>query len=454
MKPVLICLLSLWAVGVCAQTKPDTIGDNGALTNLPRFDKALVEWVGEYYFKGRAGRDSLFSGRDSLLHQLGILRRDLANYYVLKGQFLSTIMTPTILEDSSRRRVPTYTRPATLRGLSDQAPAAWPHAITAHRTEAGWVIENQLQRDTCLTYAFSADSALMALATAHKLTVKRVRDGSVVYQFDRKIANPAYRFSATNALYVVDQLYPSVLNRLDSSGVITRITLPDSLKKRNYRVDQILPDDSLLVLRRVSDGRTLVLISHVSGRQLRPLMTIPLNYLANACHLDAVDKGSWLLAVHRTDKQVYQLVLLSPGPPGSGAQPIPEPIHDYRLDERGNLVALRADSSLVTMNLKTTSPASVIIDTNARYFDWQGDTVVYWKQLSTKAPDRWGLLLYKLGSVPHLGNNPASGFFWYDTDLRRDVPRITLRGNEVHFDDRSNNTRNRVRIDPQRLKPD
>ena len=451
MKHVLICLLSLVAAGAVAQSRPDTVGFNGALNNLPKFDRVLINWVGEYYFKGRAGRDSTYLQKDSLLRQLSILRRDLINYYVLKGQFASAIMTPAVLEDSSQRRVPTQTVAMRLPTLSATSMTTLPSTLTIYRTETGWVVQNQQQRDTCLTYAFSADSSLIVLSTPHKLTVKRVLDGNVLHQLVKKIANPTYRFSASNTLYVVDQLNPSKLKRIDSTGALTTLSLPDSLTRFGYRIDQILPDDTLLVYRRILKGQTLVSIWNFIRK--KPQFTSTLNYIANACHIDSVGKNAWLLSAHRTDKQTYQLRLITPGQTPTDSAPIPEPIQEYQLDRRGNLVALRADSSLIRVDLTASSPTPVVIDTQARFFDWQGDTIVYWKQLTPAQPDRWGLFLHKTGSAPGGANNLPLGF-WYDTDLRRDVPRISLRGRDVYFDDRSNNTTNRVSITSRLQHPD
>ncbi|GAB2529139.1 hypothetical protein [Spirosoma aerophilum] len=435
MKRVVVCLLILVAGYAKAQTVPNTVGYNRSLLDLQTFDHALIQGAGQYYYQGRAGED--FPGRDSLRKELALLRESLINYYVLLGKFPLAIMAPRALVDSSQRRVPDLVTAPTLAG---------PTALKW--TPSGWVWPHLTKNDTCLTYTFSADSKLIALATANRLTVERVSDGTVVGTPLEKIANPTYSFSKANDLYVVDQFNLSAVLRLDPTGNKPgKLPLPDSLGKRGYRIDQILPDDSLLVIRRVVGSRTFVCVLNFMHPQ-KQLLSGWLNYVVNTCRLEPVKAGLWLLACRQVDKQAYHLLLASFSQVQSNSfvEVIPQKlVSEYRLDNIGNLIALQADSLLVIANLWDTSSSTTTIATEARYFDWQDNRVVYWKRI--REPDRWALFLYRMGTeTKQVTANSTPAGFWYDTDLRRDVPRIVLRANEVYFEDRSNNTANQVEI--------
>lgn len=418
---LILGLLPMCSVGQPAATLPpdsmNTVGFNNSISGLPTFDRILVETLGEYYFQGRAGK--IAPDKAYVQQQLTILKRDLTNYYVLGGRFKSNLLNTKSLDDTSRYKVPTEIRPLPIKAT--QPPPA-PHT----------------------TFAYPADSSLMAVATATQLTLKRVKPDTTAIGQPLPIANAVFGFSTQKELYAANQIMAADLKRIDSQGRITVIPLPSAFPKRHYRIDQLLPDDSLMLTRHISGGKTY--IEGWNFRRTKPALVFSdsLPYLINGCKLTLLMPNRYLLSAYRVNDQRYSLFLTPPRFSGKLIPVLNKPVNDFKVDTAHQKLVLRtADDSLLLVdpeNLATITP----IAGKARYFAIQGNALVYWQQRSN--PDQWALRVNSL-----IDGRPiaASREFWYDTDLRRDVPRLTVEGNRIRFDDYSNNTTNYVSLTKQ-----
>lgn len=388
------------------------------------FESSMIRKLGIYYNRiiaPKPGDEIKEQERKDFRHELILLRQGLTSYYLLSGEFPSALLPKTALDDSSQLKLTNST--ITLASVAGSG-------------------------GTLLSQIYSPNGEMFALATPTTLIVRRVNNGAIVGK-PIPVTNPAYCFSKENELYVVDQLNPSQLKRIDAQGKESAIPLPDSLARLGYRIDQILPDSGLVVARRVSIGRTLVSVWNFV--QKKSEFAASFNSPISNSRLEPLQTRNWLLAAYQADKQAYTLLL------NQGGRLTQLPIglvSEYKtIPDSLKLVALQTDNSLVLVDLES-EPQSHTISTNARYFDWKGDTLVYWKRRDSVNKNKWALYMHNFKA-----NTDQTGF-WYDTDLRRDVPRIKLQYDKkacpigyVYFEDRSNNTANEVCLDKLVKKP-
>ena len=293
--------------------------------------------------------------------------------------------------------------------------------------------------ETCTSFAFSRDSSLVALYKAGQLTVRRSDTGCLAGTI-ADLTNPVYCFSEKQkTLYAASQSQPDTIKRMDETGELALLALPDTLNWKHYRIDQIRPDDSLFVVRRILKGQTtFVQVWNLMTGQ--PVVSTLFPYLVNECKIERkVSASQFLLAAYRVDSQSYELRFVGQVPTGQSVSAWTS-VKEYHVDPTSNaLVMLTADSTL-----RVVTTANPITVAHARYFAVRGNDLVYWQRLIDKGANTWAMYAYDLKTG--VKATPQQEF-WYDTDLRRDVPRLTIQDNRVCFDDRSNNTVNYVLLD-------
>ncbi|RIV18098.1 hypothetical protein DYU11_29525 [Fibrisoma montanum] len=413
-----------------------------------KVEDRLILSIGNFFRSKVAGNDLLDKydpEATAIRKALHELLTGYSKYKLLKGDSTNYIKKSTVFQDATY--VAERPEPKPKINLSLNKGAGQNDLLTIHEVgKPGYTIKFRgdcaSSVDTCLTHLLAKNDKFIAIATRGQLQVRKKESGCLIGKMGTNHRPLTYAFSdRTSMLHAIHQSNPVELFLIDTVGRLTTMSLPESLMRSNYRIDQILPDHNLLVTRRILNGQaTEIVIFNLNETQIerQQLLIKTLPYVVSQCRLEPSRSDQWLLAAYHPDQQGYHLFRHQLDTLISLTESL---VKEYEFDAtQARILALQNDGTLIAFDLD--NPQKLILNVkNARFFDWrkQDNLIVYWKQIKEK---EWALHAQNINSRL---TKPKNGFI-YETDLRPDVPRIRLEGDTVRFVDRFNNTDNSVSI--------